>query len=481
VTELGSEARINSAEASGTTTVSVSPSMTTVASGGASHGAGGGPAAVAAPMVRPDAISGPATDTPDGDLIRRTRRRLVLWSGGVTLVILVVLGVVLATAVQRSLAATGEAALRERADVLSGLVTGTLGPGLRGPELGLAFGGRGSGTFGMIVGPNGNVIGPAGNTVQGLPDTAAVAAARLNGSDVRESTIGGTPVRILSTSVARANSTYVVQVVGDRTTEARTMNVLLVVLGIGGLVALALSLIGGRLYAERALVPIRDSLRRQRDFAADASHELRTPLAVIRTSVDHLRRHPDAPVGSVGTALDDIGAEVDRLGELTNDLLLLARADSGALEIERQAVDVADVAASALSSLGPLAAQRGVTLRLDGVPALVSGDAVRLRQLVTILADNAIRHSPSPGTVTVTATTAGRRVTLAVEDAGQGIRDEDRPRLFERFWRAPDAPPGGSGLGLSIAEWIAHVHGGTIQASNRPTGGARFEVDLPAA
>jgi signal transduction histidine kinase len=467
VTELGSEARIESPDP-GTTTVSAAPSMAAA------------PSVAAHPMLRPNAISGPATDTPDGLLIRRTRRRLVLWSGGVTLVILIVLGVVLATAVQRSLAATGEAALRERADVLSGLVTGGVGPGLRGPELGLAFGGRGSGTFGMIVGPNGNVIGPAG-TVQGLPDMAAVAAARLKGADVRESTVTSTPVRILSTAVARGNATYVVQVVGDRTTEARTMNVLLVVLGIGGLVALVLSLVGGRLYAERALVPIRDSLRRQRDFAADASHELRTPLAVIRTSVDHLRRHPEASVGSVGTALDDIAAEVDRLGELTNDLLLLARADSGALEVERAPVDVADVAASALSSLGPLAAERGVTLRLDGVPALVSGDPVRLRQLVTILADNAIRHSPSPGTVAVTATTAGRRVTLAVEDDGHGVREEDRPRLFERFWRAPDAPPGGSGLGLSIAEWIARVHGGTIQASNRPTGGARFVVDLPAA
>jgi signal transduction histidine kinase len=280
--------------------------------------------------------------------------------------------------------------------------------------------------------------------------------------------------------VERAGGTYVVQVVGDRTAEERTLQVLYLVLALGGLAALALALVGGRIYAERALQPIRTSLARQRDFAADASHELRTPLAVVRTSVDHLLRNPERRVGQVGTALADISAEVDRLAAMVGDLLLLARADSGAVELSKSPLDLADLATTALADLQPIAAGRSVSLRLDAVPAQVLGDADRLRQLVTILVDNAVRHSPPSGTVTVRVAHAGRRSTLVVEDEGRGIREEDLPHLFERFWRAPGAPEGGSGLGLAIAAWITAAHDGRIRASNRPEGGARFEVDLPA-
>ena len=121
-------------------------------------------------------------------------------------------------------------------------------------------------------------------------------------------------------------------------------------LAIAGLVAILAALIAGALIARRALVPIRDALRRQREFAADASHELRTPLAVVRASAEHLRRNQDKPVGEVGTAVDDITAEVDHLTALVEDLLLLARSDSGAVELTREPLDLADVAADATAA-----------------------------------------------------------------------------------------------------------------------------------
>jgi len=111
----------------------------------------------------------------------------------------------------------------------------------------------------------------------------------------------------------------------------------------------------------------------------------------------------------------------------------------------------------------------------------VTGDPVRLRQLVTILVDNAIRHSPPGGEVRVAVRTAGRSAGLSVEDDGPGVRPEDLPRVFDRFWRAPGAPEGGTGLGLAIAQWIVERHRGRITVSNRPSGGARFDVHLPAA
>src|SRR6185369_10825029 len=127
------------------------------------------------------------------------------------------------------------------------------------------------------------------------------------------------------------------------------------------------------------------------EFAADASHELRTPLTVIRSSVEHLRRNrPAEGSGAVTEALDDIDAEVGHLTALVEDLLLLARSDSGAIHLSRLPVDLGDVAADGTGALAKLAADRGIKLALDPEPVIVAGDGARLRQLVVILVDNAI-------------------------------------------------------------------------------------------
>ena len=257
------------------------------------------------------------------------------------------------------------------------------------------------------------------------------------------------------------------------------MGTLIVVLAVAGLVAILAALGAGALNARRALVPIRDALRRQREFAADASHELRTPLAVVRASAEHLTRNRERPVGEVGSAVDDITAEVDHLTALVEDLLLLARSDSGAVELVREPLDLADVAADATGALAGLAAASDVRIALDPVPTQVVGDPARLRQLVTILVDNAIRHGPVGGTVGVTVRTEGREAVLTVDDDGPGIPPQDRERVFDRFWRGSDARPGGTGLGLAIGAWVVAGHGGSIAAVERAGGGSRFVVRLP--
>jgi signal transduction histidine kinase len=426
-------------------------------------------------------------DPVDNELLRRVRWRLVAWSGGLTLVVLLVLGAALYTAVAGALEAAGTEQLRTRArDEARSIETGPAPA--PAPEW-YAFGGPTSGTIAFFVGPDQPAPGlPGPRPIQGLPDQAGIDAAYAGREDVRKTTIEATPVRILTTPVEVSGRRSVLQVVQDRTAEERALGVLLAVLVGGGLLAFGLSLALGYGYAARALVPIRNSLARQRQFAAEASHELRTPLTIIRASLEDLRRHRDRPVAEVGSTLDDMDAEAERLSLLVDDLLLLARTDSGAVRLDRQPADLAEVAVAALPGLSKLAATRGVRLQLDPAPAPLRGDADRLRQLVTILVDNAIRHSPPDGTVLVRVRggdAEGRRkrrreVTLEVEDEGRGIREDDLPRLFDRFWRARDAPTGGSGLGLAIASWIVKQHGGSIEAANRPEGGSRFSVRLPA-
>ena len=181
----------------------------------------------------------------------------------------------------------------------------------------------------------------------------------------------------------------------------------------------------------------------------------------------------------MGEALDDIDAEVRLVTALVEDMLLLARTDSGVVQMERVPLDLADVAADATSLLSALGVERNVAVVLDPMPAPVSGDPVRLRQLVTILVDNAIRHSPAGTTVAVRVRPESGAALLVVEDQGTGIKPDDLPCLWERFWRADDAPAGGTGLGLAIAKWIVEQHGGTIEAANREEGGARFWARLP--
>lgn len=420
----------------------------------------------------------------DARILRRTRLRLMVMSSGITLVILLVLGAVTYLTSAQLQENNGRDAVRAAANSAVELLRSDPHPLYR-PR---AFG-EDSSTLTLVLPPNGTVTvltGPEGNQPTGLPDQESLAIARQGGTDFRDITLSyqNLPVRVLSIQALPDGT--VVQVIQDRSPELRFMSSLLWTLGIAGLVALLLALLAGYLYAGRALVPIRQSinrreaaLQRQREFAANASHELRTPLTVIGASVEDLKRNRRARVEEVGDALSDIDAEVRTMTALVEDMLLLARTDSGVVEIERVPVDLGDIAAEATSMLTTLGQERNVKVVLDPTPAPLMGDTLRLRQLVTILVDNAIRHSPAGATVAVVIRAEPGGVLLAVDDQGPGIKPEDLPRLFERFWRADNAPAGGTGLGLAIASWIVEQHGGTMNAANRPEGGASFWVRLP--
>ncbi len=430
----------------------------------------------------------PSSTSADAPLLGRTRWRLALWSGGATLATLIALGFLLYVAIDRSLVADSEQRLTDRASDIQNQVNVHGPDALRfllsdqGPVGRPQAGGPGAGTTTIVIQPTGRAFGLVPRElVNDLPVASGFDAARGGQVDTRTVTLAGTPFRVRSEPIAIGTQTWILQVLDNRAAEQRTLVTAVRVLVIGGVLVLLAAFAFGFFYAGRALVPIRDSLRRQREFAADASHELRTPISVIRSSADFLRRQPALGEPSVAAAVEDIGAEGERMTRLVDELLLLARADSGVVEVRSERIDLTDVTGAALRGLARLAEERGVHVALEGEPVMVSGDPDRLQQLVAILVDNAVRHSPRGATVRLVVSRDGHGARISVADQGPGIRPEDLPRLFDRFFRAPGAPDGGSGLGLSIARWIAERHRGRLTAANASDGGAVFTLSMPTA
>jgi two-component system OmpR family sensor kinase len=221
----------------------------------------------------------------------------------------------------------------------------------------------------------------------------------------------------------------------------------------------------------------------QRRFVADASHELRTPLTTIRGNVELLQKMGDTHPVEREEALADIACEAERMSRLVNDLLVLARADAGQ-HLEKQPVVLGGILNEVARQAKQL--QGGVNFRTEGLELLgeikVMGRADALRQLFFILLDNAFKYTLPEGKVALAASVPADRVKISVIDTGSGIAPEDLSRIFERFYRADKARrTGGSGLGLSIASWIAEEHQGKLEVQSKLGEGSTFTVLLPVA
>ncbi|CCG05741.1 ATP-binding protein [Blastococcus saxobsidens] len=221
------------------------------------------------------------------------------------------------------------------------------------------------------------------------------------------------------------------------------------------------------------------AVARERAFTADSSHELRTPLAILAAEVELARdRSADE---SVRRGLDTALAEAGRLSGLVDDLLVLARADTGHLEASRP-LDLDDLVDRVVARFGTLATRRGVRLRAEGA-AVVRGDAAGVERAVANLVDNALRHTPDGGTVTVQVRATGPdSAEIAVQDTGPGVPPDRLPRLFDRFSRVDDArhERGGAGIGLAIVAAVATAHGGAVTAGSGPDGGLTVTMSLGA-
>ena len=213
-------------------------------------------------------------------------------------------------------------------------------------------------------------------------------------------------------------------------------------------------------------------------FVADASHELRTPLAVIRTSAELALRRARSPE-AYRQSLQEIVIEADRMTRLVEDLLLLARRDTGAAEMPLMTLDVRDVLGDVCSQMGGLAETRGirVSVCLGDEAAWISGNRPALHRLFLVLLDNAIKYSADGGEVIVSVRQDAANVAVTVEDFGSGIRAGDLPHIFKRFYQADRSrSDGGHGLGLSLAQSIAQAHRAEIDVRSSEGVGSTFRV-----
>jgi two-component system OmpR family sensor kinase len=217
--------------------------------------------------------------------------------------------------------------------------------------------------------------------------------------------------------------------------------------------------------------------RAQQRLLADVSHELRTPLTAVRGNLDLMRRMGETDPESLAIVQD----EVERMTRLVGDLLLLARADAGGLPLARQPVDLDNIFLEVYQQVALL--QKSVEVTIEDLDqASVMGDADRLKQLLINLVDNAIKYTPSGGHVRLHLSKADGWARIDIADSGIGIPPEDLPFIFDRFYRVDRARSrarGGSGLGLSIAKWIAQAHGGDIQVTSEVGVGTTFTITLP--
>jgi two-component system, OmpR family, sensor kinase len=233
---------------------------------------------------------------------------------------------------------------------------------------------------------------------------------------------------------------------------------------------------------DTTLSDLRRSQGTLRQFVSDASHELRTPLAAVSAYAELFERGANRHPDDLGRVMAGIRAETARMGELVDDLLLLARMDEGR-PLERVRVELVGVGAEAVHAAAAVGPEWD--FRLDASePVEVVGDPARLRQVIDNLLSNVRAHTPPGTSATVTIGRRDSKVVLKVGDDGPGITAEEAERLFERFYRADESrsrSSGGSGLGLSIVWAIVAAHGGTVSGSPREGGGSEFTVTLPAA
>ena len=273
-----------------------------------------------------------------------------------------------------------------------------------------------------------------------------------------------------------------IMVFQDISAELRQQKVTIALFSIAFLLGISLLWLISTLFAKILLKSTAEGIQRQSDFVAAASHELRSPLAVVRASLsaaDNASNEQEAQKYRRAAV-----TEAERMSRLVGDLLLLAGGDAGSWKIQREQLDLDTILIETSEQFKPIAKKSGLTLLLrlpeETLPH-IAGDADRMRQILAVLLNNAIQHAPEGTGIVLAARQKKNKIEIEVIDQGSGLSDEDKVKVFERFYRVDKSRTDKErfGLGLPVAKELTELHGGSISVHDTPGGGATFRITLP--
>ena len=439
-----------------------------------------------------------ATDAPSAAMYRRIRLRLTLLYAAVLAIVLLVASGLLYFGMWQTVMGPVNSGLSSAASSYAASwqrVGPPCFPGLNHP-------GDGGGTLFVACYDTGaSFLGARGpvNSAPGFLDPSLARSALKDGSDSdvidggnvgNVGNVGGYDLGAISryALAVRDPDTHqilgVIQVGVLTQGQLNAMDALLHLLLILGPLELLGATIGGFFLAERALAPARLAFERQQTFIADASHELRTPLTLLRADAEVLLRGRARFDPDDTALLEDIVVETEHLSAIANNLLTLARLDSGAMRLESDVVDLATIATDTAHRVDALAREHGITIRLGELSSVaVLGDPQLLAQATLALVDNALKYAGSGSEIVLTTSREDDLATLAVHDNGPGIATEHLPLLGQRFYRPDKArarAAGGAGLGLSVVRGILALHHGSLDLESAPGEGTTAILLIPA-
>ncbi|MGH7232453.1 MAG: heavy metal sensor histidine kinase [Nitrospiraceae bacterium] len=458
------------------------------------------------------------------------RVRLTLWYGTALAVILLLFAGALYGVMAGALKDQVDRSLEEAASVaIRSLEERRFGPFLMFEDLSVDFPELAVlDKFFQIFGPSGKITIQSPNIrSRDIPLSHTALDAAFAGNTTFESARfqGEPPLRLISVPIRHGGALVNIVRVGTSLQSVQeTLHRLLVILLVTGPVALLAALAGGWLLAGRALRPVAEitraaqriadgdltqrltvppsqdeigrlgetfndmiarletSFRQVRQFSTDASHELRTPLTVLKGETELALRRPRS-VEDYRLVLESGLEEIDRMTRIVDELMFLSRADLGEIKMEFKPVRLDALVEDVRHQAAVLGHEPEVQVVTGTVtPAAVSGDELRLRELLLNLVDNAVKYSFKGGTVELNLATEDRTARLSVTDSGIGIAPQAQAHIFQRFYRTDEArahAKKGTGLGLSISKWIVDAHGGTIDVKSEPGKGTTFTIALP--
>ena len=272
----------------------------------------------------------------------------------------------------------------------------------------------------------------------------------------------------------------VIQVYQSSEIDRYILNQLLLIILSIGLFSIIISIVLSSFLAKKSLEPVKQSYERQKEFVADASHELRTPLTIIKSNLEVLSLKQNETIAENKKWFDNIDSETLVMTKLVQDLLTLAKMDSNQLSANMEVVNLSLLVEKICEKMSFLAIEKSIDLQsIIADDVFVKGDNDRLEQLFVILIENAIKYTPEGGEIQVNLMTTSDKAFVSVKDTGVGISEEDKDKIFERFYRVDKVrsrEQGGVGLGLSIAKWIIDEHKATLEVKSKVDEGSEFII-----